>query len=658
MAAPPEDFPQAVVDMMTDEVKSAMSLSLYQYKPLSQSKREIRLLRIENFQELRDSTVALNEFLSEQVPENLDLYNFMWSGNIPVRCAIEHVSLDIEPVYSALSYTWGDPNHRVPIIVNGDARLMVTKNLNQALRHIFIGMKSDGGEVQSCRLWIDAICINQADNKEKSWQVQMMWNIYHESSLTAVWLGAPFDGSDALFQLIEEIDVTALRHLDRVRLIENTPKWIQGTGIKLQSLSFSALSSFIHLPYWSRVWIQQELQAGNECQFFCGFKSISRLNILAIGVIIGALLKATEQGIKILGSEIQEELALLDERSWDLFYYATLRFQDRKPTGKPAITLEQTLQDAYVTGYGLQAGRPEDLIYALLNLTSDSAELGIVPDYSKSHLEVYTKVAKTLIETAGIHILRYCNVVGDELPSWAPDWRQPILRPFEMAKSQKTYRYSAAKNLKTAFYFEDAQDQFPILNVHGKMMDGILVTGRPLEDPNAHNPGFKIENILTYLEWMLEPQYIMKAIPFYDVTRPYSDIETKQALWRTPIADIEPDKSLGWIRARSTFEKVYDDALDDTVKSADTTAFMKYLSVLRTFCHGRKFFVTEKGYLGLGPRAMKEGDFAVIIGGLQVPMVLRVKEDGCFQILGEAYVHGFMDGEGPIEIAQMDFKIR
>jgi hypothetical protein len=45
--------------------------------------------------------------------------------------------------------------------------LRVTENLDSALRHIAIN-----GE-----FWIDAVCINQDEELEKSWQVQQMWTI-------------------------------------------------------------------------------------------------------------------------------------------------------------------------------------------------------------------------------------------------------------------------------------------------------------------------------------------------------------------------------------------------------------------------------------------------------------------------------------------------
>jgi hypothetical protein len=75
-------------------------------------------------------------------------------------------------------------------------------------------------------------------------------------------------------------------------------------------------------------------------------------------------------------------------------------------------------------------------------------------------------------------------------------------------------------------------------------------------------------------------------------------------------------------------------------------------------CAGRVFFSTAKGRLGIGPSSMVKGDLVVVMCGATTPFVMR-KVDACsgvpegeaptenstFRIIGEAYVHGLMDGE-------------
>ncbi|KAI4640795.1 hypothetical protein J4E93_008387 [Alternaria ventricosa] len=62
------------------------------------------------------------------------------------------------------------------------------------------------------------------------------------------------------------------------------------------------------------------------------------------------------------------------------------------------------------------------------------------------------------------------------------------------------------------------------------------------------------------------------------------------------------------------------------------------------YCMNRRFFVTGAGRVGIGPRCMQPGDVIVVLRGGRKPFILRKKSDG-YWLLGEAYVHGIMDGE-------------
>jgi hypothetical protein len=67
---------------------------------------------------------------------------------------------------------------QLPIVINREPQT-VTRNLYNALNHI----RRDSIDVH---LWIDALCINQEDDVEKSHQVQQMRDIYACSSGTIV----------------------------------------------------------------------------------------------------------------------------------------------------------------------------------------------------------------------------------------------------------------------------------------------------------------------------------------------------------------------------------------------------------------------------------------------------------------------------------------
>jgi hypothetical protein len=74
----------------------------------------------------------------------------------------------------------------------------------------------------------------------------------------------------------------------------------------------------------------------------------------------------------------------------------------------------------------------------------------------------------------------------------------------------------------------------------------------------------------------------------------------------------------------------------------------QYSSALRaSFMHS--FFVTKKGYVGMGPAYCKPGDRVCFLLGEAAPYLVRqVEMEGgrvADRLVGEAYVHGLMDGE-------------
>lgn len=58
----------------------------------------------------------------------------------------------------------------------------------------------------------------------------------------------------------------------------------------------------------------------------------------------------------------------------------------------------------------------------------------------------------------------------------------------------------------------------------------------------------------------------------------------------------------------------------------------------------RRFFITQKGFIGTGPTSLQKGDVIAILCGGVVPFVLRpsFREYG---VIGPCYVHGIMTGE-------------
>ena len=85
---------------------------------------------------------------------------------------------------------------------------------------------------------MDALCINQQDDEERSHQVRRMGVIFQKANQVAVWLG------DAQDMTEEDIKTLSAEHI----------------AMAYQVQSGSAQSAFLRLllkPYWTRVWIIQ-----------------------------------------------------------------------------------------------------------------------------------------------------------------------------------------------------------------------------------------------------------------------------------------------------------------------------------------------------------------------------------------------------------------
>ncbi|PMD45559.1 hypothetical protein L207DRAFT_508410 [Hyaloscypha variabilis F] len=125
-----------------------------------------------------------------------------------VRCTLIHKSLDTSNhLYEALSYSWGGNILDKLIQLNGlDFR--VTKNLEAALRAL---RKDD----EDRYLWVDAICINQADVRERNREVLRMRKIYEVAHRVVVWLGQEKDTTGVAIQHLKDLERQWERRISR-----------------------------------------------------------------------------------------------------------------------------------------------------------------------------------------------------------------------------------------------------------------------------------------------------------------------------------------------------------------------------------------------------------------------------------------------------------
>jgi hypothetical protein len=92
------------------------------------------------------------------------------------------------------------------------------------------------------QFWIDAICINQADDIEKSWQVQQMWAVYHEAQYVAAWLGLAADDNDLVLAQITDVAKMLVRDIGGSPSLERLQKLVNWRP----PTNFLSLFAFLH----------------------------------------------------------------------------------------------------------------------------------------------------------------------------------------------------------------------------------------------------------------------------------------------------------------------------------------------------------------------------------------------------------------------------
>lgn len=190
--------------------------------------------------------------------------------------------------FDALSYVWGDQATRKHIKCNGKS-ITIGESLHAALMEYRYRLRRGRGRVgdKIRGLWADAICINQNDELEKTEQVRMMRDIYKAAKFTIIWLGPLEDGDVQAIQLAQLAYQRCPEHLrfelqgtrQDYRLFKSTlrglPEPFDGDARgHVLDPTWKNLFKILHHPWFSRVWIVQELLASEYAEMWRGRKSI------------------------------------------------------------------------------------------------------------------------------------------------------------------------------------------------------------------------------------------------------------------------------------------------------------------------------------------------------------------------------------------------
>jgi hypothetical protein len=583
-----------------------------------------------------------------------------------LQCNLKVASLDDKPTYTALSYTWGEPIRRtaslwsyrgifqymrqllwslqgvfwkfcwsrpITIYVNG-LPLVVSPNLVSALHYLRDSKKP-------LLLWADAVCINQKDPVEKGHQVKQMKNIYSGAETTCVWLGPSADGSDSAMDFIassSSVDLT-------------------DPNLVTEEIPVTALKALLARSWWRRIWILQEVHLSNHVTIRCGTKETDLEQFRNLARKEAALYKyliTAESGPHKAGQQLRWTPIFVKIPFFEIFQFWDFN-RDKEDT---PLRVWMNLTNEF------ESSLLRDKVYGLLGISW----LGNTPfqiDYSQE-----SKPDREVFKDSMIHFLRTEGDLGafqwahlkhhiPGLPSWVPDptakHHPPNLKEGEGSADGDIQTWVRLSNGKlspehlamsraTPIFIENNE----ILVLQGLPVGQIRFADRVPEHAFVRITDADVHTVEKWERVLMQHEY-----------DPYSKTTggKQEAFWRTLInnrtdlgvedkiapSNLEISFNLWMGRNPYSKERVKQMNLLDNGKGA--RMIREFNDDLRYGMQSRAFMITNKGLVGVGPAGTKKGDWVCVLRGGSLPLVLRPLGKGYWNLIGECYVHGIMNGD-------------
>ena len=334
----------------------------------------------------------------------------------------------------------------------------------------------------------------------------------------------------------------------------------------------------------------------------------------------------------------------------------------------------EMLQEALLGLHHFNATDPRDKVFAILGLVVDAEDEELQPDYDASVRDVHINTARHLfLRDSSILILHKAGIGSSgtlkDLPSWVPDWTGPNEMCF--GGTVRTSGYRAGLDISARVRPGPTKET---LLLQGMAIDQIKDVGttRP-RAPSGGDDKVNVEFIQKASNWLLEVESVASKIPGqtnrarwpqapYPPSSSTRESQTLyEAFWRTLIANAclgSPGSGFicgpvlsevgGYYQsyckiALGLGRSIYD---GQTISNATSVTQSNLFSRAHTSAtEGRKFFVTQRGFMGLGNQAAEVGDLVVVLAGGVTPFVLRRDGVDLYRLVGEAYVHGLMEGK-------------
>ncbi|KXJ88692.1 heterokaryon incompatibility protein-domain-containing protein [Microdochium bolleyi] len=596
----------------------------YKYRPLDSERRMIRLVTIHPGTVSEDIVVSLEEVTLDNVDgAPVGTSQGSTSGKQ------DDMTMQADSLsYECLSYTWGSEDDPLPVYVDrppassgSGNRIMVTRNLEQALRHL---RSAD----QPRRFFIDALCIDQSNLVERGEQVAMMGHVYRRAATTTIWLGPAADDSDRALALVQEVgsrlDVNYyLRTIAPAAEVSAFRRAWGGPATERSDQDKKAVFALLGRSWFSRLWVRQELVLSRAPRVVCGHKTVQ-------------------------WAEVSAFVYLLHRCTWKAPVAISKEFMRRRELVSRLCAVEQDgMSYGDLRGCMHEVGfkDPRDVVYAIQEiLPADERLVGLKPDYLKPVADVYRQVAAGLAtQKRDLSFLSGCELASLSLPglsTWVPDWSRP-----EQVFSPICSGWSACAWL-SAQAQEVPGGTLRAAGVRAGVVSAV-VNPRDFKDKttgrwSAHRALRKMAEGRAWQSEYVGGGTLVEALCHVSGCGPYAEhyevAETTNVTTQAMVSYMET-------AVLGSAEPIADGGRARTRAGAGALFESHSYSMLI----GRCYFWTEEGYMGLGPRAALAGDVVSVVLGSKKPLLLRPAgapgQPGKWQVVGPVLVPGLMEGE-------------
>ncbi|KAF4439784.1 Heterokaryon incompatibility 6 OR allele [Fusarium acutatum] len=563
-----------------------------------------------------------------------------------------------EAAYEALSYTWGKPDsssHRkIEIISNGASHSMsISGSLYIALREL---RRSNASRV----IWADAICINQADVKERGQQVALMGKVFSGAWQVIVWLGEEEDRCMCGNTVLKTSLSSASKAFARVCSVVND--WLAQAGQETLEATYSEISkdgkSTVHHAntndgkgsrsammllfrrrWFSRIWVLQEAVLARHVIVQLGSFQI-RWEWLGLSAAI------VVHKSELSPSSFIRDMTPTGAMNSYLMYRLSV---SQKCFPRLEFSFAQLLQ----VSRHFKSKEPKDKIYGLLGIeTTDSVGKQVIPDYRETTTseKVFEDIARLMLKTASpLTFLSGAGTFGDfdrSGPSWVPSWHER--RPWTILPTKQNPGFQCASGAPMELHPDNKAAE---LVLKGVIIDRISSMQEHRDYWGVFDENDKSrDNLLNQPRWSKKAwrKCAMtlscggdgRAYPIDDETAHLADLAalvlSGSAHWI--IRDLISLRDVMEPRGDEITQAEY---LNEIVKGGNSR---RYISAVEPVRDSYRLFKTASKDFGVGPVDMKIGDKVCVLFGGEVPFILRPKGDGYF-VVGECYVYDLMHGE-------------